>query len=251
MKTPRGFTLIELMVATVIILALGAMVWGLARRGVIAAQMTESISNLRQLSIANAGYLADHQTYSPATDRPNRTRWHGGRSSRRGAFDPAKGYLSPYLGGSGRVGRCPRLEDLITDSASWELGSGGYGYNATYIGGTPADPFRPNRPARIRNASATLMFATTALAKSSGLQEYPFAEPRQWVDPNGQLSGSLQPSVHFRFNGKALVAWCDGTISAVTMEESSSLNYYGGDNDEHAIGFPGPSADNGWWNPDR
>lgn len=251
MKTRRGFTLIELLVATVIILLLSAVVWGLGRRGVIAAQMTESISNLRQLAVANAGYLADHHTYAPATDRANRMRWHGGRSSRRGAFDPTRGYLSPYLGGSRRVGRCPRLVDLIDDPASWEFGSGGYGYNATYIGGTPEDPFRPNVPARIPNHSGTLMFATTAFAKSSGLQEYPFAEPRQWVDPNGQLAGPLQPSVHFRFNKRALVAWCDGTVSVVTMAESSGLNYYGGDNEEHAIGFPGPAEANGWWNPDH
>jgi prepilin-type processing-associated H-X9-DG protein len=138
---------------------------------------------------------------------------------------------------------------MVDDPASWEEGSGGYGYNAVYLGGTPADAFRPSRPARVPHPSRTLMFATTALAKSSGLQEYPFAEPRQWIDPNGNPGGPLQPSVHFRFRGKALVAWCDGHVSEVSMSDSSELNYYGGSNEDEDIGFPGPAEANGWWNP--
>jgi len=251
MKTPRGFTLIELMVSIVIVLVLAGLVWGMARRGVATAQMAESISNLRQLASANAGYLSDHRTYAPATDLRNLKRWHGARSSHRKPFDPEDGYLSPYLGGSRQVGLCPRLAAMVDDPQSWEQGSGGYGYNATYIGGTPQNSFRPNVPANVHHPARTLMFATTAFAKGSGLQEYPFAEPRQWIDPNGNPGGSLQPSVHFRFNGKALIAWCDGTVSAVSMTETSELNYYGGDNEEAAIGFPGPNLNNGWWNPSR
>lgn len=251
MRARQGFTLVEMMVTVVIVAALAASAWSFVRRGVEAAQMAESTSNLRQLASANAGYLADHQTYSPATEKRNLRRWHGGRTSRKGRFDPAAGFLAPYLGESREIGFCPRLLSMIDDPDSWESGSGGYGYNATYLGGTPADPYRPNVPANVRQASNTLMFATTALAKSGGLQEYPFAEPRQWVDPNGRLAGPLQPSVHFRFSGKALIAWCDGSVSAEPMTEKSELNYYGGSNEKSAIGFPGPATSNGWWNPNR
>jgi prepilin-type N-terminal cleavage/methylation domain-containing protein len=251
MRTPRGFTLVEVMVSIVIVTVLTASAWSLSRRAIQAAQLAESTSNLRQLASANAGYIADHRRYAPATDERNLTRWHGGRSSRKGHFDPTAGFLSPYLGGSRQIGFCPRLLDMIDDPESWESGSGGYGYNATYLGGTPENPYRPNVPANVRNAATTLMFATTALAKSEGLQEYPFAEPRQWVDPNGKLAGRLQPSVHFRFSGKALIAWCDGSVSATIMTEGSQLNYYGGSNEESGIGFPGPDQENGWWNPAR
>ena len=251
MRNPRGFTLIELLVGIVIVTMLAGAVWTVGRRAISTAQIAESSSNLRQLASANAGYLADHRTYAPAMDQRNLKRWHGGRSHRKGAFDPTEGFLSPYLGNSRQVGFCPRLLDMIDDPDSWESGSGGYGYNAVYLGGTPRDPYRPNVPANVRNPAQTLMFATTALAKSGGLQEYPFAEPRQWIDPNGNPGGSLQPSMHFRFSGKALVAWCDGSVSAVPMTEGSDLNYYGGSNDEHAIGFAGPGNENGWWNPAR
>lgn len=123
---------------------------------------------------------------------------------------------------------------------SFENGSGGYGYNAIYIGGTPAVPFMPERPANVKDPAQTLMFATTALAKGTGLQEYPFAEPRTAVNPDGTPAYALQPSLHFRFSGKALIAWCDGHVSGEKMQGSSSENYYGGSNEESGIGFCGP-----------
>lgn len=246
----RGFTIVELLVVVLIVVALSAITLALIRKSMVSGRMAASSANIRQLALANITYLSEHGTYCPAMDRRNLVRWHGARTSRRGAFEPAEGFLSPYLGKSREVGLCPEFERLVDDPSSWEKGSGGYGYNATYIGGTYENPYRPNRPGNVNRPSRTLMFATSALAKGSGLQEYPFAEPRQWEDPNGRLSGSLQPSVHFRFNGKALIAWCDGSVTAESMSESSDLNYYGGDNLKHQIGFPGPNTENGWWNPD-
>ncbi len=136
------------------------------------------------------------------------------RSGSVRTFDPAEGFLSPYFGKSDRVGVCPQFRDHVKGEDSFENGSGGYGYNAIYIGGTPADPFVAEKPANVRHPARTLMFATTAFAKADGLQEYPFAEPRTAVNPDGTPAYTLQPSVHFRFRGKALIAWCDGHISS-------------------------------------
>lgn len=244
-----GFTLVELMVVMVIVVMLVGVMLLMVQKGIRQAEMGTSISNLRQLSMANLSYVGDYGTYAPATSRRNRIRWHGGRASAREPFDPKLGYLSPYLGSSARVGQCPGLKRHLEGGTSWEDGSGGYGYNAAYIGGMPKDSFRPNRPANVPNPGRTLMFATTAFSKSEGLQEYPFAEPRFWLDPNGNFGGPLQASVHFRFNDRALIAWCDGHVSAEPMEDSSVENYYGGDNEAAGIGFPGPSEQNGWWNP--
>ena len=247
----KGFTLVEVMVAATIVVVLAGIAVHASRGAVRQAQMSASVSNLRQLASANAGYVADHGTYAPATDQRNQVRWHGARSSGSAPFDPREGYLSPYLGGSRRIGMCPGLVDHLEGDESWEDGSGGYGYNAIYVGGTPENPFQPSRPSRIRHPARTLMFATTAFARGDGLQEYPFAEPRFWVDPNGNPGGPLQPSVHFRFGGRALICWCDGHVSAERMNESSEINYYGGDNEKQQIGFPGPEKNNGWWNPDK
>lgn len=247
----KGFTLVELLVCVAIIATLAAVSFRVVGKARMRANQAASTVNLRSLVIANMGYVADYGTYCPAQEKTNRVRWHGARTGKKAQFDPAKGFLSPYFGESDRVGVCPQFRQHIKGADSFENGSGGYGYNAIYIGGTPADPFKPERPANVGDPARTLMFATTALAKSSGLQEYPFAEPRRAVNPNGELAYSLQPSLHFRFGGKALVAWCDGHVTAERMEDSSGENYYGGSNQEAGIGFCGPADGNGYWNPKR
>ena len=94
--------------------------------------------------------------------------------------------------------------------ASFEDGSGGYGYNAVYVGGRPGDAYSPIALLDLQVPGRTVMFATTGLSKEDGIQEYPFAEPHFAPTENGGRAWDLQPSVHFRADGKAIVAWCDG-----------------------------------------
>lgn len=244
-----GFTLLELMICVVIVAVLALVVFQGVAHARMRANQVASTSNLRNLVIANQGYVADHATFCPAREARNRIRWHGARTSSAGKFDPAKGFLSQYFGESDRVGICPEFRENVGAGDSFENGSGGYGYNAIYIGGTPADPFKPETPSNIPNPERTVMFATTALAKGKGLQEYPFAEPMRSVTPEGKLDYPMQPSVHFRFGGKALIAWCDGRVSAEGINGEEGENYYGGSNKKSAIGWCGPQDRNGWWNP--
>lgn len=248
-QKPRGFTLIETLIVIVIIAAISVIGFQGFTNLRMRANQAASTTNLRQLAAANLLYTADHLSYCPFGDPTNRIRWHGGRDSAGAKFDPEKGFLAEYLGQSRRVGICPQLVPMLTDEKSWEDGSGGYGYNDTYIGAIPGASFQPNRPANVPRPDRTLMFATTALAKGSGLQEYPGAAAWRYVKQSGALAGPLQPTVHFRFNGKALVAWCDGHVTEEHQSDSSSTNYYGGDNESARIGFCGPEENNGWWNP--
>lgn len=245
----HGFTLVELLVVIVIVSTLAALTFQGYRLARLRGNQTVSTENLRQLAAANLLYVTDHSTYAPDGDVQNLTRWHGGRVSINSPFDPTKGYLSEYLGLSRSVGICPEFKDHLTGEDSFEDGSGGYGYNSIYIGGLPQDPFKPNRPANVNNPSRTLMFATTALARAGGLQEYASADPPKEVFASWRLGGAMQPSVHFRFRGRALIAWCDGHVTEETPNGSSATNYYGGDNEKSKIGFCGPTANNGWWNP--
>jgi prepilin-type N-terminal cleavage/methylation domain-containing protein len=244
-----GFTLVEFLVVLLVLLSLAA----LSYHGFLFARMRAnqavSAANLRQLVAANLCYTADYQTYAPASDRFNKLRWHGSRTSSNRKFDPEGGYLSEYLGLSHTVGICPEFKLHLSGKASFENGSGGYGYNSTYIGGTPENPFKPNVPANVSNPARTIMFATTAFARVDGVQEYPFAEPPYSVDPGWDLAGALQPSVHFRFNGKALIGWCDGHLTEETPNSEQGKNFYGGNNKKAGIGFCGPIRNNGWWNP--
>ena len=244
---PRGFTLIELLVVVAIIAAVSAIGIHGFQVARLKANQAASTTNLRVLAAANLFYTADQQTYCPFGGML--IRWHGGRASVSEPFDPQKGLLAEYLGQSRRVGLCPEFANHLSGNQSWEEGSGGYGYNGTYIGGMPGATFQPNRPANVNRPHRTLMFATTAFAKGGGLQEYASAAPRQSVNPRWELAGALQPSVHFRFNGKALIAWCDGHVTEETRSDGSATNFYGGDNQSANIGFCGPSENNGWWNP--
>ena len=248
----RGFTLVELLAAVAIVGVLAAVLLPVLAGTKLSGQAASSSNNLRELAAANVAYAADHGgIFCPAQDRYNLVRWHGARTSASGAFDPTKGYLSPYLCNDGRVKIDPLFHDMITGSQSFENGTGGYGYNATYIGGTPANTYQPNRQANISRPVQTVMFTTTALANGDGVQEYGFCEPPFWPDPSGEPAGYRPtPSVHFRFRGQALVAWCDGHVSAEKSQKREvGDNPYGGDADTHNLGWFGPDAGNGFWNP--
>ncbi len=247
-ESRAGFTLTELLVVIAIIVILivaSAQAYTLA---LVSARSAVSMSNLRQLANANVSYVADHDGYfCPAQEPKNLIRWHGARTSSSGTFDATKGYLADYLGKEGKVKNCPLFLSMVK---GFEDGSGGYGYNEIYIGGTPADNYQPAKMSNVPHLDRTVMFTTTAFAKSAGLQAYPFSEAPQWVDPNNQLSGPLQPSVHFRANGKALVAWCDGHVTAEAPSQLGGSDYYGGNSAKSFIGWFGPLENNGYWNPD-
>lgn len=237
-----------------------AVVAGLAfpvfRQARLQAMATQSSNNLRQLVSANLSYVADHGCYVPAYDITNNIRWCGARTSATSAYDPTQGYLSPYFGYSRMITPDPLFTNYITGSASFEDGSGGYGYNEVYIGGTPAYAYNADgscvsaTPAVVQLPTETVMFATTAYAVAGGVQEYPFAEPPFWDFGDGPTSYRPSPSVHFRFNGKALVGWCDGhTSMEVMVPRPDGTDPNGGDAAAENLGWFGPDTDNGYWKP--
>lgn len=212
------------------------------------ARIAESRSNLRQLVQANFAHaMANNGRFAYATNERNNKRWCAQRVG--GRWDRTRGYLSPYLSYEARAAVCPLLEDVLPeDGPSFELGTGGYGYNAAYIGGTEGR--RMGRPSlrldQIADPSNTIMFATTAYARQEGVQEYPFTEPPFW--PGG--GGKPSPTTHFRANGRAIIAWADGRISLESEDDrGNGGNPHGGDADEFHLGWFGPETNNGYWNP--
>jgi len=245
-----AFSLVEVLVTVAIVLVLAVMISGATRSALEHTRATQCAANLRQLVTANLAYAAEHGgRYVAAQDPSNNIRWHGVRQSGKDAFDPAQGPLAAYLGAEGRVKICPALADVLTGSGAFEQGSGGYGYNAAYIGGTPADSFSPSLVSRVPQPGQTMMFADTALPRREGLQEYAFAEPFRWEDGAGNLRTALTPSVHFRHGGRANVAWCDGHTTIERPSRIGPVNFYGGDNQKHLVGWFGPEENNGYWRP--
>lgn len=257
---PRAFSLVELLAVIAVIGVLAAIIVPVIGYTRAAARGAASMSNLRQLAAATHAYIADNRgLFPPASSFDQKTRWHGARAPGSSVFDPTKGFLGPYLGKSGAVKMCPQFElmDRVADSGSFETGAGGYGYNAPYLGGPDAvgdaiDPYRPARFASLPSPSRTVMFATTAIAVAKGIQEYPFVTPPWFLTPSGMAGGdSATPSVHFRFNDKALVAWCDGRVSAESPNTAAwpGYNVYDADNQKAKVGWFGPLEANGYWNP--
>lgn len=252
-----GFTLIEILITVSIILSLAILAYSGGRRMITSARIVESTANLRSLAIANTLYASENGVYCPANDRSTNRRWHGSRSSSGSLFDPTQGFLSPYLGKSLSVTTCPLFRAMVVGSSSFEDGTGGYGYNEAYIGGVPGGAFDKvtklrvsERVANVPNPGRTVMFTTAAYAVSDGLQEYAYCEPPFWDFGAGPSDTRPTPSVHFRANGKALVAWCDGSVTAETKNKSKGgFNPHGGDAEKWDLGWCGPEENNGWWNP--
>ncbi|MGF1531453.1 MAG: type II secretion system protein [Puniceicoccaceae bacterium] len=212
----------------------------------------KSKSNLRQLVQANLAHaLANGGKLAFATNEQNTKRWCAALVS--GRWDRTRGYLSPYLAYEAQIAVCPLLEELLpADGPSFELGTGGYGYNAAYLGGIDG---RRRKKASLRldqiaDPSNTIMFATTAYARKDGVQEYPFTEPPFW-NPNQALAGgSPSPTTHFRANGQAIIGWADGRISLeAANKHPPGQNPHGGDATAESLGWFGPTENNGHWNP--
>lgn len=255
----RGITLLEIVVVVTIVAILGSILYSVSKSLITKGRIVVSSGNLRNLAIANMTYESENGSFCPADNQSNNMRWHGARSSAAGRFDPTRGFLSPYLGKSRTVGVCPLFKSMVSDKASFESGTGGYGYNAAYVGGIPGGPFDRNSKQRvsqrlvnIRDPARTVMFTTTAYARESGLQEYPYCEPHFWDFGSGASGERPSPTVHFRANGKALVAWCDGHVTAEAKGDFlHGENPHDGDSTQFDLGWFGPEEDNGYWNPQR
>jgi prepilin-type processing-associated H-X9-DG protein len=162
------------------------------------------------------------------------------------AFDPARGPLAPYLGGAGSSEWLRRCPGFRPEAAGFEAACGGYGYNALGVGSEACLPGGGGtvvgmRPQAIARPAETMMFADAAFLQGGGkkarLIEYSFAEPPLFAG-----GGTPWPSIHFRHRGRANVAWCDGHVTAESMERTD------GRSAAHALGWFGPD-DNSLFDP--
>jgi len=258
-RTTRAFTLVEVLASVAIVgvlLGLLAPSLGAARE---AARAGVCGSNIRQLQIA-ATLRADAErgAYPPGAKNfaANLHRWHGSRDSTADPFRPEGGALTPYLetGAASRAIRvCPSFEHTAeerrAEGAGFERSAGGYGYNNAFVGVTRtrtgdlwhvSDDRDGAQAARFRHPARTIGFTDAALL-TDRLIEYSFAEPRVWPDAPGYAP---DPSIHFRHDHAASVAWLDGHVSRDPLGSSEP----GWSSEEHAgaheLGWPGAHADN-------
>lgn len=220
----RGFTLIELLVVIAIIGILAAMIFPVFAQARETARRSVCLSNLKQLSLAMLMYTQDNDGgFVPAQSPDNLQRWHGMRLTTDDPFVAEWGPLWSYYSHE-QLKQCPSFSPANEDQG-FEQGTGGFGYNSQYVGGSPADFPQmcvPARESSLANVSKTIMLADTAFMDCEGyLFEYSFVEA-----PFYALWGTpANPSLHFRHNGRASVAWCDGHVTSEPMNMTHSSGW--------------------------
>jgi len=220
----RAFTLIELLVVIAIIAILAAILFPFFARARERGHMSTCASNRRQLCTANRMYAADWEGHfvPAAPGFPNdNNRWYGVRVN--GIFVPKEGPLVPYLADGGLLRDCPSFNPRV----GFDKGTGGYVYNAIYVGGRigrlgyTVEGFNGSASeSDITKPALMPMFADGALDVGKGLAEtYLMTPPPAMARsiPGGQ---ALDPTIHFRHNARANVGFVDGHVASLPMQQS-------------------------------
>lgn len=211
----RGFTLIELLVVIAIIAILAAILFPVFARAREKARQASCQSNLKQISLAFMMYVQDYDEANPmayyfqygSSNHEYAWDFHVTYDGSWNIISTDLGLIGPYTKNS-QLNACPSFK-----GQTWGRPQTGYAYNTTYVGGPPDEGLVPAALASIQSPSETVLVCDSGYYYSGSVAGCNYLRA-----PGDAVYGWIGPNVHYRHNGVADVAYCDGHVKAASRK---------------------------------
>ncbi len=222
-----AFSLIELLVVIAIVLVLGSVALTVGWKVYESSSLAISASNIRQLSVGGAAYLADHNyvfwPYRAAKeDEPTGTNWWFGLEPSGGTtvegervLLPNEGPLGGYIPAGFRPDPSLRLGGK-SFKPKYKFGYIGMGYNIL-LGGGWLGVGKLTNALQLSKPGEIVVFATSAQVnnfQSPASPSNPMLEEFYGIDQR-------EVTVHFRHHGNAMVGFANGSAGFLSMDRST------------------------------